>query len=183
MTFRARDLWIAPAWFSWVRLPLAACFPLVIDRPAAALGVLVAAGISDVLDGWIARRYRLVTAAGTVLDPITDKLFVLTVAITLVMSGRLSTEMVLLLSTRELGEVPLVVWYTLSPRARSARTAAPSANVGGKLATSLQFGAVAWAIFRQPHLELWVAATAIAGGLAAIAYWRRALRAPQPNHR
>jgi len=39
-----------------------------------ALGTFVAAGITDVLDGVIARRFRQKTSIGAVLDPLADKL-------------------------------------------------------------------------------------------------------------
>jgi phosphatidylglycerophosphate synthase len=171
-----RELLLPPALLSWLRLPLAACFPLVMHRPVAAVGILAAAGISDVLDGWIARRYGLATATGALLDPFADKLFVLTVATALLVDGRLSVGNALLLSTRELGELPLVCWYAASRRAGSARAASPKANVGGKLATCLQFGSVAWLLLDHPGLRWWIAATATAGVLSATSYWRRALR-------
>lgn len=177
MTLRFRDLLLAPALLSWLRVPLAACFPLVLQRPATAVAVLFAAGLSDVLDGWVARRYGLVTPAGTVLDPVTDKLFVLVVAGALLVDGRLSPAMILLLGTREFGELPLVAWYGLRSKARLAREATPAANFSGKLVTCLQFGTVTWALLRLPRLELWVFAAAGAGALAAIGYWTRAIRA------
>ena len=40
-----------------------------------ALAVLVVAALSDVADGWLARRWNQVTQLGTVLDPIVDTLF------------------------------------------------------------------------------------------------------------
>jgi cardiolipin synthase (CMP-forming) len=174
--YRLRDLLLPPGLLSLARIPLAVCFPLLIDRPPAAVGVLLLAGFTDVLDGWIARRYRLVTATGTALDPITDKLFVLTVAITLVVSGRLPVGAVVLLSTREIGELPLLAWFALSPRARASRGPQPSANVPGKIATFLQFGAVAWALARAPGLVVPLAITAVGGAFAALSYWHRALR-------
>jgi cardiolipin synthase (CMP-forming) len=183
MRYRLKDLLIAPAWLSLSRVVLAACFPFVLDIPLAAFGVLALAGLSDVLDGWVARRYRLSTATGAVLDPVTDKLFVLTVAVTLVVSGHLSPGAVLLLSTRELGELPLVVWLALSPRARAARTEQERANVPGKVATVLQFVSVGWALLHQPRLELWIGATAIAGVVAATSYWVRALRGTKRQRR
>ena len=174
--YRLKDLLILPAYLSLSRVVLAACFPFVVEQPWVALTVLALAAISDVLDGWVARRQGLTTATGAVLDPITDKLFVLTVAVTLVISGHLSLAAVLLLSTREIGELPLVVWLLSSPRARAARREQETANLPGKLATVLQFLTVGWALLQKPRLELWVAATAIAGALAALSYWRRSLR-------
>jgi phosphatidylglycerophosphate synthase len=77
--YRARDLLRVPSLLSLARLPLAAAFVLLVDRPPVLVLVLVAAGVTDVLDGWYARRFDQVTATGAVVDPITDKLFVLTV--------------------------------------------------------------------------------------------------------
>jgi phosphatidylglycerophosphate synthase len=154
---------------------LAGCFPLVVDRPGVALGLLMTAALTDVLDGWIARRYGMATATGAALDPVTDKLFVLTVAITLIVTGRISLGAVLLLSTRELGELPLVVWFVLNPRARAAHGDYPQANPAGKAATVLQFATIGWLLVRFPGVALWIAVTALAGVFAAASYWRRAL--------
>jgi cardiolipin synthase len=179
--YRARDLLLVPSLISFVRLPLAAVFPIVHDRPWIALGVLAAAGISDLVDGWWARKYDQATATGAVVDPITDKIFVLTVVFTLMASGHLSLTSVLLLSTRELGELPLVVWLSFSRDARRKRKDHPKANLPGKAATALQFAAVVAALFRSPATPALVSVTAAAGVVAAIVYWTRELRsARQP---
>jgi cardiolipin synthase len=175
--YHARDVVRVPGLLSLARVPLAAAFPFAVDRPAAALAVLAAAGLSDVLDGWYARRYGQVSATGSVLDPITDKVFVTTVAITLVVTGHLSLLEVVLLSTREIGELPLVIWLASSPEARRARAEQASANLPGKLATALQFVSVAAALFRFAHVAICVDATAAMGAFAALSYWLRALRA------
>jgi cardiolipin synthase len=174
--YRARDLATVPGLLSLSRIPLAAGFPFAIGRPALALAILVAAGVSDVLDGWYARRFQQVTATGTALDPVTDKIFVAAVAFTLVARGGLSVADVVLLGTREIGELPLVVWIATSRAARRMRSEHPSANVPGKLATVFQFAAVSAAILRSPARDALVDLTAVAGVLAAASYWARSLR-------
>lgn len=174
--YRARDLLGVPGLLSLSRLPLAAAFPYVVERPIAALAVLAAAASSDVLDGWYARRFGEVTPTGAALDPATDKLFVLTVAITLVCGGHLSVRDVLLMSTREVAELPLVLAIAASSRLRVRRAALASANVPGKVATTLQFVTATAALVGAPHLRWMIGATAVAGVVAAATYWVRAFR-------
>jgi cardiolipin synthase (CMP-forming) len=173
--YRFKDVVLVPGLLSLARVPLALAFPFVVERTPWALAVLVLAGFTDVLDGYAARRLDQVTPTGAALDPITDKLFVLTVAVTLVVSGHFSVGSVILLSTRELLELPLVAWFALSPRARSARAEKPSANAFGKLATVLQFAAVFSTLLGLAVTEFWIQATALVGVFAALSYWKRAL--------
>ena len=53
------------------------------------LGVYVVAALSDWLDGFLARRYQVVSDFGTFLDPIADKIFVVVILVLLVGLGRL----------------------------------------------------------------------------------------------
>jgi cardiolipin synthase len=47
---------------------------LVHNYHAAALSLFAYAGITDLVDGWIARKYHLQTVVGTIIDPMADKL-------------------------------------------------------------------------------------------------------------
>lgn len=47
---------------------------LVHNYHAAALSLFAYAGITDLVDGWIARKYQLQTVVGTIIDPMADKL-------------------------------------------------------------------------------------------------------------
>lgn len=174
--YRARDLLRVPGLLSLSRIPLALCFAIFIERPRVAFAVLIAAAMTDVLDGWWARRYAEVTATGSALDPITDKMFVLAVAITLVATDHLSASTILLLSTREIGELPLVLWFALSPRARSLRAGHASANIPGKIATLFQFTTVCSALFHLQGTNMCILAASLSGAFAALSYWRRELR-------
>ncbi len=51
----------------------------------SALGLYTLASITDFLDGWIARKYNIISPIGTFLDPIADKIFI--VALLIVLAG------------------------------------------------------------------------------------------------
>lgn len=46
---------------------------LVYDRPRLALGLFVVAGLTDILDGFVARQFNQRSRLGTILDPLADK--------------------------------------------------------------------------------------------------------------
>lgn len=173
--YRARDLLKTPSLLSMARIPLAIAFYFAIETPLLAAIVLALAGTTDVADGWYARRFNQVTATGTVVDPITDKLFVAVVAFTLLSAGKLSLVQIGLLGVREIGELPLVVWAAFSRRARRARKRQPSANAPGKFATVLQFATVAAALAAPAQLTWMLYVTAVCGLVAATSYWIRTL--------
>ena len=174
--YRARDIVRVPTLISLLRIPLAVLFVFMLDRPWAALIVLVAAASSDLLDGWYARKFGLASTTGAAVDAITDKFFAATVAITLVLHARLSVAEALLLNVREFGEILLFVWILFSNRARFRHMEHATSNVSGKLTTACQFGAVGSALFDLPQTKAWVAAAAVIGVIAATTYWRREWR-------
>jgi cardiolipin synthase len=172
----ARDLVRVPGLISLSRVPLAALFPLAVGEPRKAFTLLAAAGASDLLDGWYARRFHQQTSTGAVLDGVTDKLFVSSVALSLVMSGSMSITELLLVATRDVGELVLGLRLT-ADRAKRDHLTIPSANVGGKIATTLQYAAIAAVLVESRFKRLFVGAAALGGLLASIAYWRREVAA------
>jgi cardiolipin synthase len=50
---------------------------MVHDQLMAAMSIFIIASVTDVLDGWIARKYNLITDFGKLFDPLADKLMVL----------------------------------------------------------------------------------------------------------
>ncbi len=65
-------------------------------------GVLFAiTGATDFLDGWVARRTGTVTLVGKFLDPLADKLIVMSVLVMLVHLGRVPAWLVILILARE----------------------------------------------------------------------------------
>ena len=57
------------------------------DARLAALAVFAAAGLSDLLDGWLARRLNAESALGRMLDPVADKILTVGVIVLLVATG------------------------------------------------------------------------------------------------
>lgn len=59
-----------------------------------AVGLYIAAALTDFLDGWVARRYEQQSELGRMLDPIADKLMVAVVLMALVAAGTVSGHLV-----------------------------------------------------------------------------------------
>lgn len=74
--------------------------------------VLVLSGISDFLDGFIARKYDMVTDFGKLIDPIADKLTQLTIAITLLFNYPLAWILLIIIVLKDgmLGIVGLYLY-------------------------------------------------------------------------
>jgi len=73
------------------------------NRSLLAAIVFVVAAVTDMLDGYLARRSGQVTKLGKLLDPIADKLLVLSALILLVNVDRVSALVAILIIARELG--------------------------------------------------------------------------------
>ena len=111
-------------------------------RIAACLTFCVASA-TDFADGWIARRYELVTSFGKVADPIADKALTGSALILLSAYDRLSWWVTGVILLREWGVTALRFWvirYGIIPASR-----------GGKLKTALQILAIAWFLWPVPE--------------------------------
>lgn len=101
------------------------------------------ASATDFADGWIARRYELVTSFGKVADPIADKALTGSALVLLSAYDRLSWWVTGLILVREWGVTALRFWvirYGVIPASR-----------GGKLKTALQIGAIAFFLWPVPE--------------------------------
>jgi CDP-diacylglycerol--glycerol-3-phosphate 3-phosphatidyltransferase/cardiolipin synthase len=175
--FSAEELLLPPNLMSALRLPLAAIFPFAARSQGKALAVLALAGLTDILDGWLARSDDQVTATGAVLDPIADKVFALSVVSTLIAQGKIPRWGVAALLAREILEAPLLCWVLVQAHVDGVdpRDGEVHANGPGKMATVAQFAAVMVALELPAVLPLALAAAAATGTAAGLAYWRREL--------
>jgi CDP-diacylglycerol---glycerol-3-phosphate 3-phosphatidyltransferase len=81
---------------------LAVMFSQVRFHDTIALGLFVAGGLSDFLDGYIARRDKLITNFGILMDPLADKILVCSAFIAFVGLKWIAAWMVVLIVAREL---------------------------------------------------------------------------------
>mgnify|MGYP000255479840 FL=1 len=74
--------------------------------------ILVLSGISDCLDGYIARKYNMITDFGKLIDPIADKLTQFTIAITLLFTYPLAWVLLIIIVLKDgmLGIVGLYLY-------------------------------------------------------------------------
>jgi CDP-diacylglycerol--glycerol-3-phosphate 3-phosphatidyltransferase len=112
------------------------------DQLAAALFIVVS--LTDTLDGEIARRRGTVSDLGKFLDPLADKLFVLSVLIVLVQEGLVAAWVVVVIFSRE-----LIITLLRSVAATQGRVIAAAPL--GKTKTVMQMFAVALLILQRPY--------------------------------
>ena len=58
-------------------------------QPYLATGLLLYAGLTDLIDGWIARRWNLKSVVGTIIDPMADKFLMISLTGSLAWTGQL----------------------------------------------------------------------------------------------
>jgi cardiolipin synthase len=164
-----RFLYGIPNLLSTIRLLLAGLFPFCPEQEW--IWLVLAAGASDFLDGWIARRWHLESWQGGLLDAVADKLFVLSVLVTFVLSGKFSPWLVPGLIARDLA-VAIITLYALCIR-EWASFQKMEARVSGKLATAGQFLFFATVVLVPAYMYPVFAVALLFSFLAALDYSRR----------
>ena len=121
-----------PNVLSFVRLggiPLFLYFLLGPQWDLIAVGILAISGLTDFLDGFLARTWHQVSRLGQVLDPIADRLYILAIIIGLAVRGILPVTLVIILIARDL------MLATLIPSLRARGYSSLPVHFLGKIAT------------------------------------------------
>lgn len=111
---RTNRVWTLPNLLSMLRLAGVPVFLWLVLGPEAdgwALALLMVSGITDFLDGWLARRLGQTSVIGQVLDPVADRLYILAVVVALALREVIPWWVALSLPLRDLllwGLVPLL---------------------------------------------------------------------------
>jgi len=133
-----------PTWLTLLRIALIPVLALVFYLPLtwsniAAAAIFALASVTDWLDGWIARRFRMSSAFGAFLDPVADKLMV-AVALFLIVQRHPTPWMALwaaVIVGREISVSALREWM-----AGAGQRAAVKVALIGKIKTIVQMVAL-----------------------------------------
>ncbi|MFU8850534.1 CDP-diacylglycerol--glycerol-3-phosphate 3-phosphatidyltransferase [Micromonospora sp. SL1-18] len=140
--------------------------------------IFVFASATDLVDGWIARRFALVTSLGKVADPIADKALTGAALVLLSWYDRLPWWVTAVILLRELGITALRFWVI--------RHGVIAASRGGKVKTALQILAITWYLWPMPAAAAvvgpWImGAAVVVTVLTGFDYIAQALRLRRPG--
>jgi cardiolipin synthase len=125
-----------------------------------AILIFLFAGLTDVLDGYIARKYKLITKWGTVMDPLADKLMLITVLACLVIKKYIPIWILIVISVKE---IAMIISATFLYR---QNTVIP-ANKFGKASTLLFYIAIFFFIFNRTLAD-YLLYTAVMSAIVAL---------------
>ncbi len=121
---------------------------ILLQHERIGLAVLLLAALTDYLDGWAARKLQVESAVGAYLDPIADKLLLVTLYFCEGLAGYLPAWLVALVFGRDLMILAFAAWALLFTRLRSFPP-----SVWGKISTGAQI-AVGLAVLADPSARL-----------------------------
>jgi len=150
-----------PNSISLSRLILALAFVLI-DGRWERTALIIAAGTTDFLDGWLARIGNSSSVAGALIDPFADRVFVLSAVSSYLVSGLLSTAQFFVFLSRD---IATAIGFVVARFIPGLTASAFQARLLGKTVTILQLITLVTVL----HFDsLTVPLVAIIGGLSAI---------------
>ena len=141
------------------------------DRNLAAALLFSAAAITDLIDGWLARRWGQTSAFGAFLDPVADKLIVCAALLVLLQLGRVDGLIALVIIGREITISALREWMATIGASRSV-----AVHSVGNLKTVAQMVAIALLLYDGSLLgfDVRTTATVLVHVAAALTLWSMA---------
>lgn len=153
------------------------------DAHAAALALFALAGVTDVADGWIARRWQLQTVVGSVIDPMADKTLMTILTVCLAAKGQLPVWIAAIILGRDVALAISAIyfrWISLPPPKTMARYwdfSLPSAEVRptaiSKLNTALQLALIGATMAHPLAAADWAAALQVmqCAPVSSVLWW------------
>jgi len=145
---------------------------VLVTNAFLALGIFLAAAGTDLLDGYLARRWKQITTVGTLLDPIADKLLISAALVSMVQIRRVPAWMVVLIIGREfavsgLRSIAAAEGYTIQ-----ASDLGKTKMITQVTAISMVLLSIQWQSLNG-FAMLWMWGVVIFGMASAIQYFRK----------
>lgn len=160
-------VWTIPNAISGLRIVLIVVFTVLLaaHQDVWALVALVVAGISDLLDGYLARRWNQVTALGRILDPLADRMLTIAVVLGLALRGIIPWWLVAVLLARDI-VVGIALLY-----GRRHGVPSPQVTWTGKWATGMLYVSLPLAYLTYDRWHGWWVFAIVSATAAAVVYW------------
>ena len=181
-----------PLFLTWLRIVAIPVFVAVLYVPESwisehtanvtSMWIFIAAGVTDWLDGYLARRWNQTTSFGAFLGPVADKLMVTAALIVLTEKGLVNPFASLIIIGREITISALREWMAQIGQSKSV-----AVNILGKVKTVSQIIAIPFMLFNGVLFGwfhtvnvgrwlIWVAAVITL--LSMVVYLRAAINSP-----
>jgi phosphatidylglycerophosphate synthase len=161
-----------PNSISMSRLVLALAFVLITGTWER-IAIIVVAGITDFMDGWLARHDKAESETGALIDPLADRIFVFVAISVYLVEGRFTAAQYFIFLSRD---IATAVGFLVAKIIPWLRPAVFRARMLGKLVTVMQLVALVAVLATPAYTTLLVVAIGILSAAAIVDYtvalWR-----------
>jgi cardiolipin synthase (CMP-forming) len=149
------------------------------DAVPTRLALIGIASVTDFLDGWLARRTKVTSRFGALLDPVADRFFVLGVVISYVIGGQFTIWQAIAVMFRD---VMSIIGFFVARNVSWLRPIPFQARLIGKVVTALQLVTFLAVLLVPSSVNVLVIVVGTLGLAATIDYtlmlWRQRVREP-----
>ena len=156
------------------------------DEMRIAFGLFLAAGVSDAVDGFLAKRFGMATALGAYLDPLADKAMLVSIYVALAIVGAIPLWLVILVVSRDIMIVSAVIlsWVVDKPVKLKPHPVSKVNTVAQIVLALVVLASLAFNFGAEPAIVALMALVAVLTLLSVAFYlaeWVRHMSEPEPR--
>jgi len=156
------------------------------NQMAIAFVIFVVAGVSDAIDGFLAKRFNMTTEIGALLDPVADKALLVSIYVTLGISGDIPRWLVILVVSRDFMIVGAVIisWILDNPVPMKPLMVSKLNTVAQVAFAALVLASLGFGFSTAPYEIVLMSCVTVLTLLSVSFYlveWARHMNAPAPN--
>ncbi len=156
------------------------------DEMRIAFGLFLAAGVSDAVDGFLAKRFGMATALGAYLDPLADKAMLVSIYVALAIVGAIPLWLVILVVSRDIMIVSAVIlsWVVDKPVKLKPHPVSKVNTVAQIVLALVVLASLAFNFGAEPAIVTLMALVAVLTLLSVAFYlaeWVRHMSEPEPR--